>query len=93
MKEFLLYHNLMRRLNRYFKTDILQSQIETINPMYIHEAPTSNKADMRVVTAPAVHTIFSRKEIVIPQTNTSFSYNFTQYPASNHWKEREKSRP
>lgn len=53
--------------------------------MYIHEAPTSNKADMRVVTAPAVHTIFSGKreigEIVIPQTNTSFSYNFpTQVP-------------
>ena len=50
--------------------------------MYIHEAPTSNKADMRVVTASAVHTIFSgKREIVIPQTNTSFSQNFpTQVP-------------
>ena len=50
--------------------------------MYIHEKPTSNKADMRVMTAPAVHTIFSGdRETVIPQANTSFSYNFpTQVP-------------
>ena len=50
--------------------------------MYTHEAPTNNKADIRVLTAPAVHTIFSgNREVVMPQANTSFSYNFpTQVP-------------
>ena len=50
--------------------------------MDTHGKPTSNKADMRVMTAPAAHTIFSGdRETVIPQANTSFSYNLpTQAP-------------
>lgn len=80
-------------IDTFFKTDIPQSHIETIIPKDIHEAPTNNKTDMRVVTDPAVNTIFpGNKEIVTSQANTlqlQFPYSSTQH--SNHWKGREKS--
>lgn len=40
-----------------FRTNIPQSQTETISPKEIPEEPTHNKADMRVVTDPVVNTI------------------------------------